>query len=364
MEQPERLNGLGELGYENMGYKKRAFKTVLAVEKNEYSARTFRKNFDAEVKTEDIRSIKNFTGVSNIHVVVGGIPCQGFSNLNSVKTEDLEDERNELWRHFMSAIRDIDPDVFLIENVHRFLSSKEGIKTIGKAEQLGYTTIAETLWAHEFGVPQKRRRSFILGSKLGIPFFPEPLQGDVKTVRDAIQDLPSEPTGENLHVGRDVTERSERRMESVPPGGNRFDIPEDLLPPCWKNHNKAGTDLYGRLWWDKPSVTIRTEFVKPEKGRYLHPVENRSITMREGARLQTLPDDFEFSTEYKKYITPMIGNAVPPKLAYHLGVAIKAHLEGIDSSINEKIDSDHEYIQESKSIGWDTLSQYTIEELQ
>src|ERR1035437_6070289 len=102
-----------------------------------------------------------------------------------------------------------------------------------------------------------------------------------RTVRDAIADLPLDPTGQDLHVGRNPTPMSLRRYACIPAGGNRWNLPADLTPPCWKRKTKGGTDLFGRLWWDRPSVTIRTEFYKPEKGRYLHPQADRPIA---GAR--------------------------------------------------------------------------------
>lgn len=358
---PNILNGLGQLGYRDIGYPSRTFETILAVEKNQQASETFSLNFDAEVYNTKIESIKSFTQWTDADVVIGGPPCQGFSNLNSTKTENLDDARNRLWKEFMRAVSDISPDVFLIENVPRFLSSQECVNLVNHAEEMGYTTVVDDLWANDYGVPQKRRRGFVLGSKLGIPFFPSPPQEPTRTVRDAISDLPAQPTGKDLHVGRDVTERSQKRMEAVPPGGNRFDIPKEILPDCWKGYEEGGTDLYGRLWWDEPSVTIRTEFVKPEKGRYLHPERNRSITMREGARLQTISDDFSFSTPYKNHITNQVGNAVPPKLAYHIGVAIKAHLEGKNSNIIPEESSEFEHISQSSRKRWKVLKKYTSE---
>lgn len=350
-ERPAALNGLAKLGYADIGFDSHVFETTLAVEQDDYTAETFRRNFDAEVLECDIDDVDSFTDYDDADIVVGGPPCQGFSNLNSVKTEQLTDERNTLWRQFMDAVADIDPDVFLIENVARFLKSQQGARTVEIAEDLGYTTVVDTLWAHNYGVPQKRKRGFVLGSKLGTPFFPAETNGDVRTVSDAIGDLPREPTEENWHVSRKhVTELSKNRMEEVPPGGNRFDIPEELLPDCWKNKDRGGTDLFGRLWWDRPSVTIRTEFYKPEKGRYLHPEANRSITVREGARLQTFPDDFEFAGPRTR-VAPQIGNAVPPKLAYHLAEAVKSHLEGKESRIAPDAETAHDVFQKSFRVG-------------
>jgi DNA (cytosine-5)-methyltransferase 1 len=347
LEMPEHLNGLADLGYDGLGFEQETFETIVAVENDDNTAETFRRNFDAEVVEGDIRDIDSFEQWDEADIVVGGPPCQGFSNLNKTQTEELDDERNTLWRQYLQAVEDIDPDVFLIENVPRFLKSQQGARTVEIAEELGYTTIVDTLWTHDYGVPQKRKRAFVLGSKLGVPFFPEETDEEVKTVRDAIGNLPNEPTEENWHVSRkQVTELSKKRFQEVPPGGNRYDLPKELMPECWKNKTQGGTDLFGRLWWNRPSVTIRTEFYKPEKGRYLHPEANRSITIREGARLQTFPDDFGFYGARTR-VAPQIGNAVPPKLSYHIGQAIKTHLDGETSSIDPRTDTEHDVFQQS-----------------
>jgi DNA (cytosine-5)-methyltransferase 1 len=114
------------------------------------------------------------------------------------------------------------------------------------------------------------------------------------------------------------------RYRAIPEGGNRFDLARnrpDLLPRCWADKPSGTADVMGRLWWDRPSLTIRTEFFKPEKGRYLHPEADRPITHREAARLQSFPDDFEFDGS-KVQIARQIGNAVPPRL----GAALARHL--------------------------------------
>ena len=126
--------------------------------------------------------------------------------------------------------------------------------------------------------------------------------------------------GQDLHIGRTPRPTSLDRYLAIPEGGNRFDLARnrpDLLPRCWAEKPTGTTDVMGRLWWDRPSSTIRTEFFKPEKGRYLHPEANRPITHREAARLQTFPDDFEFEGS-KIEIARQIGNAVPPRFASEL----------------------------------------------
>ena len=157
------------------------------------------------------------------------------------------------------------------------------------------------------------------------------------TVRDAIADLPTDTDGfdaaydrngrQLLHFGRRPRPESLKRYRAIPEGGNRFDLARnapELLPRCWAEKPTGTTDVMGRLWWDRPSVTVRTEFFKPEKGRYLHPTADRPITHREAARLQSFPDDFAFEGT-KIEIARQIGNAVPPGLAE----AIARHLHSV-----------------------------------
>jgi DNA (cytosine-5)-methyltransferase 1 len=160
-----------------------------------------------------------------------------------------------------------------------------------------------------------------------------------RTVRDAIGDLPK-PVGKeirrdeksplDLHFGRTPTETSLKRYMAIPNEGmNRFDlqrIAPEITPKCWIKKTSGGTDLFGRLWWDRPSVTIRTEFFKPEKGRYLHPCEHRPITHREAARIQSFPDSFRFLGT-KIEIAKQIGNAVPPQLAAHVAGCVEKLIE-------------------------------------
>lgn len=216
---------------------------------------------------------------------------------------------------------------------------------------MGFKTLSDILIAANYGSPQLRKRAVIIGWRdLGktSPTFP-PLKtnqspkvvGNLplwRTVRDAIGDLP-QPVGTeirgnvghlNLHFGRDPRPKSIERYKNVPPGGNRFDLQRNALhltPGCWIRKKTGGTDLFGRLWWDRPSVTIRTEFFKPEKGRYLHPDQHRPITHREAARLMGFPDEFEFCGS-KIEIARQIGNAVPP----HLGGAISIVVRDLLSS--------------------------------
>ena len=296
---------------------------------------------------EDLdRRIQAALGGADDWVLIGGPPCQAYSLAGRSRRtkEDQEkfesDEKHFLYREYLRIIRKHKPAVFVMENVPNLLKSPEGEEIIEAARQLGFFVDAKVLLASRFGVPQNRRRTFIVGSRLGLLNIPEG-NGKKSTVRDAFDGIPKKPTVKEfvqngpiptsaLHIARNPTEISRKRYSLIPEGGNRFDLQRlapELTPGCWIRKTTGGTDLFGRLEWDAPArCTIRTEFYKPEKGRYLHPDEHRPITHWEAARLQTFPDDFKWCGSKIK-IAIQIGNAVPPKLAEAVARYVREHLE-------------------------------------
>ncbi|VBB05622.1 dna methylase c-5 cytosine-specific active site [Lucifera butyrica] len=333
------------------------FKSIWANDFNQYAANTYNANFGKHCVVGDIVDILKDPKVKipEADVVIGGPPCQGFSLLN--KNRD-GDPRRHLWRPYMDVVERSGAEIFVMENVPQILDSAEFEDIAEYAEKLGFFLTKAKLCAADYGVSQIRFRAFIIGCRFIDPnnFFPplkthyNPNLGPVlplkiqneyisdarpwQTVRDAIGDLPR-PVGTqireedpplNLHFGRTPTETSLRRYESIPNEGmNRFDLQKrapELTPKCWIKKTSGGTDLFGRLWWDRPSVTIRTEFFKPEKGRYLHPCQHRPITHREAARIQSFPDSFRFLGS-KIEIAKQIGNAVPPRLAAEIAGCVE-----------------------------------------
>ncbi|QDT46199.1 putative BsuMI modification methylase subunit YdiO [Symmachiella dynata] len=321
-----------------LGFRKAGFKPIFAVEQEEDFAATYAANFGDHVVSRPIEEVVNEPRTKKLRadVVVGGPPCQGFSNLGPNRRDD---PRRVLWQYFMDVVESSKCKVFLMENVPNLLTSDEGEAVQMAARDLGFSVSGKILLASKFGVPQNRRRAFILGSKLGELELPEG-NGKKMTVRQAFRGIPRKPTVTNfvqngavatsgLHIARNPTELSKKRYALIPPGGNRFDlqrIAPELTPDCWIRKTKGGTDLYGRLVWNGPArCTIRTEFYKPEKGRYLHPEEDRPITHWEAARLQSFPDDFLWCGS-KIRIAIQIGNAVPPTLAEALANHIAEHI--------------------------------------
>ena len=310
------------------------FETVLALDNDAAAVRTHGLNFSGRAIQANIEEWLLHNEVPRADVVIGGPPCQGFSLLNKKRDGDA---RRALWEPFIEIAERSGARVFVMENVAELYRSPERQLIEAKAAQHGFRTQAAIVNAADYGAPQTRKRTIILGwrNAYDIPSFPPlPSHADPKlkrnlprwrTVRDVIADLPKGAIGTeigqrtplDLHFGRTPTDKSLARYAAVPPGGNRFDLQAnrpDITPDCWVRKTSGGTDLFGRLWWDRPSVTIRTEFYKPEKGRYLHPEEDRPITHREAARLMGFPDDFRFYGT-KVEVARQIGNAVPPHLA-------------------------------------------------
>lgn len=325
------------------------FESVWANDFDTFAVNTYNENLGHVCRSGDIVDILDAldTEIPNADVVVGGPPCQGFSLLNKQRADD---SRKKLWIPFMEVVDRSGARIFVMENVPQLLGSWEHQEIEDWAAERGFRMWSGVLIAADYGVPQTRKRAFIVGSKDTNPtaFFPPPcthydptkvperlaLIGGAytldcrpwRTVRDAIQDLPApvgteirnEPPPFDIHFGRNPTSKSIARYRAIPHEGmNRFDlqrIAPELTPTCWIRKTSGGTDLFGRLWWDRPAFTIRTEFFKPEKGRYLHPEQHRPISHREAARFQSFPDEFRF-TGTKIEIARQIGNAVPPRLA-------------------------------------------------
>lgn len=334
------------------------FVPVWANDFNKEAADTYNENFGHHCTTGDIVDIvqKQIRTIPKADVVIGGPPCQGFSLLNKQRDGD---PRKQLWRPYLQIVKHSGAGIFVMENVPQLLGSDEYQEIIDEAKNLGFKTAAAKLCAADYGVPQTRWRAFIVGCRFADPaeFFPpkkthkrpngiktgilfaEDFDKYVshpqpwRTVRDAIEDLDTPEGTEirdapgpfDLHFGRNPSAMSLKRYKAIPREGmNRFDLQKRapaITPACWIKKTKGGTDLFGRLWWDRPAFTIRTEFFKPEKGRYLHPVQHRPITHREAARLQSFPDDFKFLGS-KIEIAKQIGNAVPPLLAARVADSI------------------------------------------
>ena len=341
------------------------YEPVMAVEFDLAAACTYAANFGEDhARYGDIADVPD-EEIPTADLIIGGPPCQGFSNLGS---KDVNDPRNKLWKQYLRFVRHANPKVFVIENVDRFRKSSEFALLLEECKPGGmleeYVLSHGLLLAADFGVPQRRTRTIVIGSRIGKIELPRPthsrdatLEGLLpwRTVRDAIAGQPRVPASTelpasvteffgrpipgifkelDLHLRRNPTQMSLERYDHIPPGGGRFDLPDHLLSECWRRKPTGTTDVMGRMRWDAPSLTIRTEFYKPEKGQYLHPQwnpddpadrVNRPITQLEAARLQSFPEGFQWCGT-KIQIAKQIGNAVPPDLAKAIATHLKPHL--------------------------------------
>jgi DNA (cytosine-5)-methyltransferase 1 len=319
------------------------FAPVFAVEADPDAAATYAANFGKEHIC--VSRIEDVTAFPEADLVIGGPPCQGFSPLNR---DGVGLERRALWREYLAALDQAKPQAFVMENVPELLIAPEYRQFRRAAERRGYRVEGEVLNAADYGVAQRRRRAIVIGVRGESPIRPNathsspdsPVDGTEpwRTFRDAVDGLPLKPNGRNRHDARSPRAESVRRYKAVPrDGGDRFQMQRNLdraglghlVPNCWRNKPTGTTDVFGRLWWGRPALTIRTEFFKPEKGRYLHPSAHRPITLREAARCMSFKDDFRFPDEQSMTsVAKQIGNAVPPALARGIAEQLVRQLDG------------------------------------
>ena len=328
--------GVGGLSF---GFAEAGCEIVLANEKDSDIAYAYTKNHKGtKMINENITELdieKTFGHYrDSIDMVIGGPPCQGFSQKGSRKT--IQDERNFLFRYYYNVVEFLRPKYFLLENVPNLLTAESGFfkKAIEKLFQnIGYTLDCKVLNAANFGVPQIRRRAFILGSlgtdKVNLPEGKSPKV----TIDEAIRDLAFLEAGEgneqqiypflpnseyqktmrgtmnilHNHVATNHSKESIEKLKMIPVGMGKEILPKELLT------KSIYSGTWSRMIGNEQSVTITTRFDTPSSGRFTHPFLNRCITVREAARLQSFPDSFIF---YGKNSSQMkqVGNAVPPLL--------------------------------------------------
>ena len=321
------FSGCGGL---DCGLEQAGVDVALAVDNWEPAVSTYSDNFDSRVIQKDVREL-TFDDVvgeldtagytpSDIDLVVGGPPCQGFSRLNNeqIELDEMErDDRNTLFEAFARLAGEIDPDIVLMENVRDLISREMSDGTMVKHaivdvfDQHGFDCEYQVINAADYGVPQKRNRLFFVGTQDGDIVFPEPDSGDRPTAGDALdgvtEDLP------NMYFAN-TSDRILEKIRHVPPGGYYADLPDE-----YKTRDDDGNIVkrYGtylrRLAPDEPSLTVSSN-------EFIHPTKDRYVTPREMARLQTIPDDFEI-TGTKGDVLTQIGNAIPVELGRRFGEA-------------------------------------------
>jgi len=344
------FSGAGGLSF---GLEQSGIKTVLAVEIEKYFCQSYEHNHpECIVLNNDINNI-NFTdllnthGINDIDLVCGGPPCQGFS---TVGKKNETDKRNSLFWQFLRIVEEVNPKVVLFENVSGFKKLYQGVAyntLVDELIKLNYKVTSEILNAADYGAPQLRKRTVVVGVQDSLNFTFPPITHSKNetfftkkylTLTDAISDLPkldSSQTrskyldfktryqrelrdGQTLlteHNSSNYGERMKKIMRLVPKNGSVKDLPDELRP------RKCFGNTYARLDASKPSPTITRNFGTPSSSRCIHPTQNRALSTREGARLQGFPDSYNFfGSKTSKNL--QIGNAVPIALAKALGTEI------------------------------------------
>jgi DNA (cytosine-5)-methyltransferase 1 len=326
------------------GLKQAGFSVLAGIELQEIAAETYRKNHDSTLLLEsDICNLSPLDVMKllklnpgQLSLLAGCPPCQGFSSLRTRnKASSIDDKRNDLIFEFIRWVRVFMPKCIMIENVPALAKDARIQVAMDQLKDLGYFIDRTSLRIENianYGVPQRRVRMILTASLYG--FITPPSTSNIKaTVKETIGDLPKVGiSGDLLHdLREDRSEKIKKLISLIPRnGGSRSDLPEKYWLECHKRYPNGFRDVYGRMRWDDVAPTITGGCHNPSKGRFLHPEEDRAITLREAALLQTFPHDYYFSlSRGKDSAALMIGNALPPKFIRKQGEAIVKHLGSV-----------------------------------
>jgi len=359
----------------DIGLERAGFETAGCVEIDEDCKETLRQNRpdwtlingsrNGDIRYIEVEEILAETGLRKGEpaLVVGGAPCQPFSNIG--KRAGAADEKNggDLFQEFVRVIEGCMPKAFIFENVVGITQQKHrDVIAYMKSclSGLGYSISYRIMNAADYGVPQKRNRFILLGLKGNLPpALPVPLHyksDDLyrefcfqtgtnpdrkiktwRTVGEAFSTITESDRQRIDNVVMNISSPVRKRMELIGPGENFHVLPMEMRPNCWRTGKHQGQDTFGRLRMDEPSVTVRTAAYNPAKGRYIHPTENRGLSSVEMAVLQSFPSEWRFCSKRYEKVTltsagRQIGNAVPPLLAEAIGRALNIQLTMIDKS--------------------------------
>jgi DNA (cytosine-5)-methyltransferase 1 len=306
-----------------VGLKSAGFRVLGAVDIDPLSVKTYKANHrDVKVCEMDIRALKptellKIIGINKgeLDLLAGCPPCQGFSTMRTLNgAVSVEDSRNDLLLEFQRFVVALRPRAVMMENVPGLADDERFETFCRRMKKLGYIGDHRILNAAEYGVPQRRRRLiYLAGMGMGIPFAEK--NNKQKTVKEAIGGLPEAgQSGDPVHdMPENRTPKVLEIIRLIPKdGGSRRDLPEEFQLECHKRCS-GFKDVYGRMAWKDVAPTITSGCFNPSKGRFLHPMEDRAITMREAALLQGFPRRYKFpTTDNKSAVALMIGNALPP----------------------------------------------------
>lgn len=328
----------------SLGLKKAGFSVLAGIEIDKVVADSYQMNHRKHILyRQDIRKINPQDILSDLNMTPGELdllagcpPCQGFSSHRTRnKGTFVKDNRNNLIYEFLRFVEVLKPKTIMMENVPGLAKDNRMKRLKNKLAEIGYVIDAHAISVKDvsdYGVPQRRRRMILQASKFGIINSPKIVKAK-KTVFDTIGSL-AKP-GSSKDVMHDYpecrTEQVQNLIKHIPKnGGSRKDLPKNFWLPCHVRYPDGYKDVYGRMAWHNVAPTITGGCINPSKGRFLHPEQNRAITLREAALLQSFPPKYKFSMSQGKYaVALMIGNALPPEFIRLHANFIRKHLESI-----------------------------------
>lgn len=307
-------------------------------------------NNDAKFILKDVKDISAneiqqlYPSDSDYRVLMGCAPCQPFSAYSHrYKHNEGHQNKLDLLDYFGKQVENVLPDVVSMENVPQLARTPIFNDFLDTLRRLNYFVTYRVVYAPEYGVPQKRKRLLLLASRLGEINLIPPIFNDSNypTVKDTIGRLPKLKAGEQstedvLHMSRNLSIVNIKRIKASVPNGTWHDWDSSLLPDCYRRDTgHSYQSVYGRMSWDEPAPTITTQFIGYGNGRFGHPEQDRALSLREGAMLQTFPSDYQFVSGKHfamNKVALQIGNAVPVKLGEVIGQSIRQHIQNIEDN--------------------------------
>lgn len=320
------------------------FKSVLAADMSPVALELYERNFspeytisdpienhiDSEIGTPLSERERNFcTLVGNIDILIGGPPCQGNSDLNNHTRR--RDPRNLLYLRMIRCAEIIKPRYIIIENVPGVQHDTHNVVDVAKSElhKLGYHVDTKTIHMSEIGVPQNRKRFFLIASREQPVSIEKAIlyhKTDEKPVSWAIDDLLDIESTEVFDTSANSSATNKKRIDYLF-DNDLYDLPNSERPDCHRLKKHSYTSVYGRMYWDLPSQTITGGFGSNGQGRFVHPKRRRTLTPHEAARIQFFPDFFNFEGVKRRELQQIIGNAVPSKASYIIGIEFLGEIE-------------------------------------
>lgn len=326
------FSGIGGL---SLGLKQAGFDVLASIEIDEYAVKGYKLNhpdtnvYKNDIRTFDTQKIRGLLNNEPLHLLAGCPPCQGFSSIRRLnKKRSVNDDRNNLVLEFLRFVEELRPLTVMMENVPGLKDYYLFKKVFRELKKMGYNPKYNVINVRDYGIPQNRKRLVLVGSILGDIDIADG-QNIKVTVKDIIGKLPSPNISDDpAHkIYPNHTLKILEMIKKIPKdGGGRKDVPEFTLA-CHKKPNVGFNDVYGRLKWNDYSTTITGGCLNPSKGRFLHPEEDRCISAREAALLQSFPLDYKLPTDIPKTkLALLIGNALPPKFSFAQANNIKNHI--------------------------------------